>query len=145
MCVYKLIFDNRKESALHPLSSLSGEGFRLIKGGLAILTGGIPLDKSGGPLSPGGDCFAPFYSSVRIDWNIKTNLECGPTHWYTPSSLVQFYLYQMDLLTTYRYAQMCSRSTPVGPNCRRQLKVLVLLTEINFEAFLEAISESGRR
>ena len=48
-------------------------------------------------------------------------------------------------LTTYRYAQMRSRSTPVGPNRRRRLKVLVLSTEINFEAFLEAISESGRR
>ena len=47
-------------------------------------------------------------------------------------------------LTTYRYAQMRSRSTPVGPNRRRQLKMFVLSTEINFEAFLEAISESGR-
>ena len=59
-------------------------------------------------------------------------------------SLVQFYLYQMDLLTTYRYAQMCSRSTPVVPNGRGQLKVLVLSNEISFEAFLEAILESGR-
>ena len=59
--------------------------------------------------------------------------------------LVQFYLCQIDFLTTYRYAQMRSRSTPVCPNRRRQLKVLVLSTEINFEAFLEAISESGRR
>ena len=48
-------------------------------------------------------------------------------------------------LTTYRYAQMRSRSTPVGPNRRRRLKVLVLSTEMNFEAFLEAILESSER
>ena len=48
-------------------------------------------------------------------------------------------------LTTYRYAQMRSRSTPVGPNRRRQLKAFVLSSEIKFDAFLEAILESSER